>query len=417
MADSAVKVRTYMQNFDVAISSVIVAFVLAGYAVLGFFVRPEADDFCFAVTAHYYGIVQSVCYSYQNWLGRFSQVALTGAFSYLGPYSSQLSPLVLLFGLVTGTWYALRSYARHPLCLALVGVYAFAAALPLPFQTLYWQSAAHTYIAPLVVAACMFGLLFRHRQPALIAVLGFFACGFNEGISPVLLAGLGLLWLIKPDLRPLTAAAIAGVMIGTLTILTAPGNFNRSAFHTTGPHPPIVATAYLALREGLQFFLSRKLLTVMPLLLTGLIAVRAFPQIRIARDRRIVFILVLTLAAISLSGLNLIPALWAGFGSASERVYTANSAILVMFIAAGFVISGIRLPNRLIILITIIAAASSLYMLISTATRLIPYAREFDKGHLTDTYAEIAQLQQGRQPGCYYHWSKIWCPEFSLPNR
>jgi hypothetical protein len=151
------------------------------------------------------------------------------------------------------------------------------------------------------------------------------------------------------------------------------------------------------------------------LLLTGAMAGCAFPDIRLSRNRRIVFILIFALAAISFSGLNLIPAVWAG--SLHERVYTANVVILILFIAAGFAVSGIRFPHRMIILLALLTAIPSFYILMNTTKQLIPYAREFDKGHLTDTYAALAELDQARQPECFTTWKKTWFPEAPLPDQ
>lgn len=281
-----------------AISAAISAVGLLSMAALGRLTAYAADDYCTAATVRSAGWLAAQGHWYGAWTGRFAATGLTTGIEALG--AAQLIAPLLLTGLVAAFAAASRSWS-----LGLIA--AFALAVTLPYQDLYWLSGAATYVPPLILWAFAYAL--RDRPLAVVA-LAILAAGFSETAAFVgVVAGLVLR---RRDL-------FAGSALGALVVLAAPGN----AYRLAGlPEPDLLHA-----------------LALTPLAAGGVIA-HAAPAALLAFaigflaepvDRRTFRIA--SIAALVLLLASVFPAVWATSGPPPERALVIGKALVLLWAA------------------------------------------------------------------------------------
>ena len=145
-----------------------VAAPLAAFAVVGWFSRYAADDYCTAGQVVATGFWQAQSSLYVAWSGRFAATALITMVELFGPGAVPLLPtLALLAWLAAVAWASAKLAAAFHRPIGPLPAVTLAAVLlyttlrttaDLP-QVLYWQTGLLTYLAPLVLATVHVGWL------------------------------------------------------------------------------------------------------------------------------------------------------------------------------------------------------------------------------------------------------------------
>lgn len=378
------------------------ALVLCLYAAAGAFMRMEADDYCHAADALEYGVLGSIKHSYETWSGRYSHLLVAGV---LWPLFREtlpaVTPAILLAALALSLTWALRPITPHALLYALtltVAVVAAASEQSL-WAALYWTGASLTYIAPLVVAVLLVGVLLRPtNRLRLIAAfaLGFLFAGFNETTAVLGLAALfvGLVMTRKTSVLP----ALLGVVLGFTLVTLAPGNAVRGGYL-----PPSITRLNVQWAGG-QAVVDMLGVALGSLVHAPLALALAFAggwslaprnsSVRPLRHRPlwIVVAVAFTLAAVALV---LLPA-YAVIGWVAPRVYFVATAVAVAGTAGvGYVVGSCRpqeTAQRVLPALALIVCLSTAGWFVERLPDLAGYARLHDAGALPtlmDAWGEL----------------------------
>ncbi|MFF0448834.1 DUF6056 family protein [Streptomyces sp. NPDC004609] len=226
--------------------------LLAAAAWFGRHVRPGADDWCFLPAARDDGVSGMIAKFYLQDNGRVANALLVGLYARFGVAGHQwfalVSALVMLGVLWTVTALALRRATLTaprgiPLLVASMLTAVFLFATPNTYKTFYWpaSSVSHT-LAPVLACAAAIPLLLARtdqgRRAALVAVFGAgcFLGTLSEQASVValvvvscvlVLSGRIFTGRVRPYARRWCLTGVAGVVTGTLVLLTSPGSQNR----------------------------------------------------------------------------------------------------------------------------------------------------------------------------------------------
>ncbi|MCS0636730.1 DUF6056 family protein [Streptomyces sp. LP05-1] len=249
--------------------------LLGAAAWLGRHVRPSADEWCFLPQVRDHGIGGLVHTFYFTDNGRLANGLLVGLYAkfpvaghqWFGLVSGVLM-LVLLWAVVARSvratgWTAPRGV---PLLTASMITAVFLFATPNTYKTFYWPAASvsHT-LAPVLACATLLPLATargrRGRATALAVVVltGVFMGTLSEEVSVialVLLAGVvlfaGRLFAerVRGFLRVWSLAGMAGVVIGTLLLVTSPGSRNRRERYGAGTTSMLDPDSLLASARG-----------------------------------------------------------------------------------------------------------------------------------------------------------------------
>lgn len=397
------------QDVFILVCGTLLIVVLITYGAFGFLMRPEADDFCYAIRAENYGVFGAVSYYYQMNFGRYAMVALTGVLSHLGTLSYQISPALVIIGLVTAAQYFLRPVTRNALLLSLSGVFAFIQVLPDVWGTLYWQSAAFTYIVPLILVLLLGGLIQRRASVLLLIPAGLVAVGFNEGVSIALDVSLAMVWFAFPKYRRHTAWVLAAALFGTAIMVLAPGNVVRAAAFTyASVRPHWLVTLYFALHHGMLNLVPLTAGGLGALLVAGAVTTLSISRRPRRLTRCLIFTLFFILVLITISGAALAPVIWAS-GALVGRVLAPNAFVLVIFVSILFSILNWRMPKPIVIGLLTASVVSTLIFLSTTAPAMADYARAFDAGLRPTTFGEIVGLAAtDREPACQHGWELLY---------
>src|ERR1044072_4744846 len=148
-----------------------VSFVLSliAYAYLGSYSRYMADDYSAVRMVATHGFIGAQISSYQGWTGRVSFTFVADLLALIGPATPPFIPGLLLALLFAGTAWAI--YEIHALSgrISWIKVVLFAGFLifatvetaPNVSQSLYWQTGALTYFAPLIPLSFYVGVIMR----------------------------------------------------------------------------------------------------------------------------------------------------------------------------------------------------------------------------------------------------------------
>ena len=142
-----------------------------------------ADDFCYAVSFHQYGLLGSVRYYYDNWFGRLSQTVGATLGSALGVPFAQIFPIFLLVIWLIGLWWLCRELSkllhREDSLTILIGaeliLYATLAGAAQIYHSLYWISGVFPYTVPLVLTTYQAALVLRAFRRGRVSPLALLA--------------------------------------------------------------------------------------------------------------------------------------------------------------------------------------------------------------------------------------------------
>jgi hypothetical protein len=235
-------------------------FILAliAYAYLGSYSRYMADDYSALRPVQTHGFLGAQISWYQAWTGRFSYTFLNSVAALLGPGMPRVTP-----GLLLALWFAAAVWAIYHLhslsgsiswsrVVLFAGFIIFATLETAPnvSQSLYWQAAALTHVAPFIPLSFYVGLVSRgmskkhedfSRKFNLVCagILTFVAGGLADAYVVFQTCGLILSILavqifagthVKSRIRAFLVVGLIGSLIAFTVLLASPGNSVRQAF-------------------------------------------------------------------------------------------------------------------------------------------------------------------------------------------
>ncbi|HSE19880.1 MAG TPA: DUF6056 family protein [Pyrinomonadaceae bacterium] len=235
-------------------------FVLAliAYAYLGFYSRYMADDYAALRPIQSHGFFGAQIRWYQAWTGRFSYTFLNSLAALFGPAMPRVVPALLLT-----LWFAAAVWASYQIH-ALAGsiswprvflfpafiIFATLETAPNVSQSLYWQSASLTHVAPFIPLSLYVGLVSqgvgqRHKpfwcklNLACAGILTFVAGGLSDAYTVFQSCGLILSILaleifagaqLKSSVRPYLVVGLVGSLLALTILVASPGNSIRQGF-------------------------------------------------------------------------------------------------------------------------------------------------------------------------------------------
>lgn len=227
----------------------VVGLALAVFLSLGWFARPQTDDYCVASEAAIHGLWGAQVFWYQNWMGRYTAAgALALLTEWLGlPAAARAGPFLLLLLLGSaGAWLArnLLPLRGRPL-FGLLGMAlaVYLAMLPNPEQVIYWFTGAYTYGLGLALGLALAGTLVwcpagprgRALRSGAAALLAAAATGCNETLMVALMLGAPLWWLWRRRRGRAGDGWLVGVVwAAAAAVILAPGNAVREAAFPEG---------------------------------------------------------------------------------------------------------------------------------------------------------------------------------------
>ena len=287
---------------------------LLAHAYIGLSSRFLSDDYCTAGVIQTHGFFGAQKYWFMTWQGRFSFTLIISTIHLLGSKIVPFIPGTLIgIWLLTLTWTFLqvsRTFSQAQsivICffLAELIIVSTLATSPAIYQSLYWETGAVTYVAPLILLTIYIGLVcriaratHRHRFWPLLwcGYITFVAAGFSETYAALQGGGLCLAILLSvvtgSDLLrkrtlPFFIAGLGGTILACIISLSAPGNEARiasSLSRSIGPPPRnLLSFIELSLRFGfdslLMSVLSSRLTTAAAaLVLPALVAFKLHSQ-------------------------------------------------------------------------------------------------------------------------------------------
>lgn len=234
------------------IASVMLASVLAAFAVLGIWNRPLADDSCIIAAVERVGVIGYVQETWWNWTGNVPSLFLQGIGTTTGWYPVWPAVLLAVWG-VGFIWLAHEAAKLLRIDTPRWALIAAGLALAVAvndmtdnkYQTLYWLTGTFAYALPAALTLFLFAVQLRavrlgiRRLHVLAVILLSFVIGAcsptNAAFLLVLLVvgWLGaLVWARGPYRRRmhvLTGTTAVGAVAAAIIILASPGNALRQA--------------------------------------------------------------------------------------------------------------------------------------------------------------------------------------------
>jgi hypothetical protein len=233
--------RTY--KLIILFGCITLAVALAGFIVIGSYMRYSGDDYCYGATLTQMGFWKAQLYSYQNTMpysgNRYSLTLFYGISGQLSPRLLGLLPgLAVVLWLIASAWAvcsvfklaSLRQSAAEVMLIAGLLVFFSLAVTPSISQSLYWRSGMLTYLAPLIGITFLIAWIFQLMQVERVSWLSltslsglaFLTGGFSEtgvslqaaSIGLILLASLGAMQA-KPQKAARALLLGAAAMFGT----------------------------------------------------------------------------------------------------------------------------------------------------------------------------------------------------------
>ena len=226
---------------------------LIAYVYLGSYSRYMADDYSVLKPIQTHGFIGAQIKWYQAWTGRFSYTFLNSLAALLGPAMPRFTPALLLT-----LWFAAAVWAtcqvticrRRVLLFAGFIIFATLESAPNLSQSLYWQSAALTHVAPFIPLSLYVGFVGRgwrnrhsyfSRKFSLVCagILTFVAGGLADAyivfqtcglILAIVLAEIFAGAQLKSRIRAFLIVGLAGSLVALAILLASPGNSVRQAF-------------------------------------------------------------------------------------------------------------------------------------------------------------------------------------------
>src|SRR5688572_3351655 len=189
-------------------------------AITGLTARLEYDDYCVAamLSSNRHQNATPLDYTlsmYQGWNGRYTQLLIHGTLARVEPLNNMLLPAVMIMTLVLLT--------RQPLLIAV-----WLMALPDIDGTLYWLSAAMSYLLPVLIGLMAWRLANRSAWWAF--PLALIAGGCSESMALLLIPVSGAIALMQPEKRKSAVVWCAGLVMAFIVVYAAPGNAVRAGY-------------------------------------------------------------------------------------------------------------------------------------------------------------------------------------------
>ena len=270
---------------------------LVAYAYLGSFSRYMGDDYSISNIVRTHGLLGSQIHWYQAWTGRFSFTFVASLLALIGPATPRFIP-----GLLLTLWFVATVWAIYkvswPRAILFGGFLIFATLETAPnvSQSLFWQTGALTYVAPLIALSLYVGLLGggvheRHKFFNLLCagILTFVAGGFSDAYLVLQTFGLILCRVIvdifaeadfKSRIKPYLLAGLIGSLVALIIVVAAPGNSIRQGYfpNQIGVFNLLVLTIAFSVRFVAKLVLTHPLITLSSLVLPLFIVLRDVSQ-------------------------------------------------------------------------------------------------------------------------------------------
>jgi hypothetical protein len=217
-----------------------------------------ADDYSGPNIVRTHGFLGAQISRYEGWTGRFSFTFVDTALALLGPTTPRFVPAFLLPLWLAGLTWAIyelqslsgkKSWSRAALFAGFI-IFATLETAPNVSQSLFWQTGALTYVAPLIplsvfVALISRGVSGRHNRSFYIfsitsaGILAFIAGGFSDAYVVLQSCALILVLLasemfanaeFKPRIRPFLIVVLTSSLLALTIVALAPGNSIRQAY-------------------------------------------------------------------------------------------------------------------------------------------------------------------------------------------
>src|SRR4030043_416228 len=126
-------------------------------------IRLWVDEFCTSALLKQEGFLKAQIYWWNNWTGKYSFVALHDIFEELGPWTTRVTPLVILPLLIAAIVPAVSGVLLAAVFVVLTIVNA-----PNISQVFYWQMGSINYLAPFIFLNLFLSLLIIKTKVNLI---------------------------------------------------------------------------------------------------------------------------------------------------------------------------------------------------------------------------------------------------------
>lgn len=212
--------------------------ILIGLAIYFIFttspsVRYWVDDFCVAAQLKKLGYFGSQLFWWKNWTGRYSFIAVVNAFEKLGPWSVQITPVLILFLLV------IALIPIFGLLMSSTFVVLTIVNSPNITQSFYWQMGAINYTAAFMFLNSILSCIFLARAKKyyfLVFVLALLAGGFSEAYAASQIIFLTFILLAlkfggfgkQKERVGIALSAILGATASLGIMALSPGNVARA---------------------------------------------------------------------------------------------------------------------------------------------------------------------------------------------
>lgn len=274
---------------------------LIAYGHVGSYSRYMADDFSALRPVQNLGLLGAQISSYRGWTGRFAFSFVNSIVALLGPTTPRLLP-----GLLLTLWFAGTAWATYeilllsdkiswPRVVLFAGFVIFATLETAPniSQSLYWQTGALTYVAPLIPLSLYVAVITRnvrqkHKHRFFLLCGGILTCvagAFSDVYVVLQSAGLLLSIIVvelvaeadfKSSIRPFLIAGLVGALLALAIVAAAPGNSIRQAHFTRrlGGWEMLTVTLYDSLRFVAKLVLTHPIIFLAAVSLPSLVKLR-----------------------------------------------------------------------------------------------------------------------------------------------
>lgn len=339
---------------------------VVGFAGLALYLHPCADDYSFAVRARQFGFWGAQAAWYMDWTGRYASSAILSLLSVSPVMDHYWVWSLALFAAFPPAMYWLTAgvfgerltrLQRLAVTFAVTALYV--GTIPSPVEGFYWLAGGLTYQGGNVVAMVFIAAVLSRRPqtprpgrrniayPAVCALLGLLAAGFNETLTLLLVVltavGLVVSWRRKLPTRMGWLAGMIACLAGAAVMFLAPGNSHRQTYfadaHQFGP--TLFNTMCLS-GKLLGFWLIAPPMLPAALLWLGFVA-RGGRMAAWGSWRILGRVALLVAAMLSLT---LLPSYWAMGIHPPWRVCNESHFVLVLGFVACLTVLGARLGRR-----------------------------------------------------------------------
>lgn len=274
------KILKHLSSFVVLFGTLTTGLALLSYAILGFYSRYYADDYCMSGLVYQRGFWQAQIDQYTGWSNRFSGMFILSLSEFFGDSAIRVWTAIVLVLLVAAFAWTLAQLNRWLnllwskwvlVLLAELVVFFTILFAPQLYQSFFWRIGIITYTLPLIFLVLLTGLVIRFSAQAqsgrvhragwvACALAAFLAGGFSETyltlqISVGLLGLIIVLFLAKGSSRRNWLLMLSAVLIGSLlslaVVLASPGNAVRQA--AMPPPPGILSWIKMILLHAFLF--------------------------------------------------------------------------------------------------------------------------------------------------------------------